>query len=437
MSNIYEILCELASNNSRNFKIDLLKQHSDNELLKRVCAMTLNPLLVFHIKKIPTTLHASNHEPTWTLEQALTALNDLSNRVVTGNAAIEHLRTTLQNVSLNDAEVIKRVILKDLRCGVSVATVAAVWPEFSKFKFPVMLATPFDQKLIDKLDYPVVVQQKEDGLRISTVVDSDEVMFFSRKGTIVDVPSDELKQAFVKLSQYFGFPVVFDGEMLVIGADGNFLRREAGNGIANKAIKGTMTSKEAANVRVVLWDVIPLLDHQAGIYSMPYETRLDVLKTSIISLQVSYPELANYISIVPTTIAESFDEIQQIFDDYIDRGSEGLIIKNRDSIWENTRSKNQIKMKAEEDIEAEVVDWMPGTGKNTGLMGALVCKSGDIEFNVGTGFTEQERKEFTADYIVGKIITVTYNQVITEKTSGRKSLFLPRFNCVRFDKDTI
>mgnify|MGYP001766740155 CR=1 FL=1 len=89
------------------------------------------------------------------------------------------------------------------------------------------------------------------------------------------------------------------------------------------------------------------------------------------------------------------------------------------------------------DDDAEVIKRIPGTGKNTGLMGALVCRSGDIEFNVGTGFTEQERKEFTADYIVGKIITVTYNQVITEKTSERKSLFLPRFNCIRFDKDTI
>ena len=434
---ILDILNQLNSNRSRNFKLQLLTEHQDNELLKKVIKLALDPFVVFYIKKVPA-YHSLPHAP-WKLDYAITLLDELTSRAVTGHEAINHLKYVLQNVTDDDAEVIKRIISKDLKCGVSTATVNAIWPELIP-DFPMLLSESFDQKLLTKMfdESPTLIcQTKCDGARFNAIVEDNKTILVARSGKLIEIDNETLYEAFNQLCAAYEQSVVFDGELLVLDANGQDLNRQTGNGLINKAIRGTLTANEAASIRAVVWDVIPLLDHQAGIYSMPYETRLDVLKTSIISLQVAYPELANYISIVPTTTAESFDEIQQIFDDYIDRGCEGLIIKKRDSIWENTRSKNQIKMKAEEDIEAEVIDWIPGTGKNTGLMGALVCRSGDIEFNVGTGFTEQERKEFTADYIVGKIITVTYNQVITEKTSERKSLFLPRFNCIRFDKDTI
>lgn len=158
---VFTVLSDLSSNNSRNFKLAYLSKYANNELVKRVFAMALDPMLVFYIKKIPVT--NSLDEPNLLLDEALTMLYDLSNRNVTGNAAIGHLKTILCNLSNDDAEVIKRVVKKDLRCGVSTATAAAIWPEFSSFTFPVMLASAFDQKLIDKLQYPVYVQQKMDG----------------------------------------------------------------------------------------------------------------------------------------------------------------------------------------------------------------------------------------------------------------------------------
>ena len=105
--------------------------------------------------------------------------------------------------------------------------------------------------------------------------------------------------------------------------------------------------------------------------------------------------------------------------------------------WENKRSQNIIKFKAVNDIDAKVVDWIAGTGKYTGLLGALVCKSGDITFNVGTGFSDAQRKLFTKDYILGKIIACKYNEIITDKRTNAKSLFLPVFDEVRFDKDEV
>lgn len=432
--NVFTILSDLASDNSRNFKIAYLKKYADNELVKRVFAMALDPLVVFHIKKIPTINSSGN---VWTLDQALTMLDGLSNRAVTGNAAIEHLRTILCNVSEDDGEVIKRVISKDLRCGVSIATAAVVWPEFSKFNFPVMLASAFDQKLIDKLEYSVFCQQKMDGTRFAAIVDGDNVSFFTRNGKFIDIPNNDLFNVYAKLGQYYGFPIVFDGELLVVDNNEQVLERKTSNGIINKAVKGTMSVQEAQNIRTVIWDAIPLIDFRYGRYNVAYQTRFDALQVALATLELSMINLHHYVSLVPTALVDSYEEIQQIFDEYIKKGYEGVIVKNRDMIWENKRSKSQIKLKAEEDLDALVVGWVPGTGKNEGLMGALVCRCDDIEFNLGTGFSEEERRQFTADYIVGKIVAVTYNQIISDKTTGIKSLFLPRFTCVRFDKDVV
>ena len=100
------------------------------------------------------------------------------------------------------------------------------------------------------------------------------------------------------------------------------------------------------------------------------------------------------------------------------------------------RTKSQIKFKGELDLVAKVIGWEEGTGRNSGRLGALVCEHNDIRFNVGTGFSDEKRVEYTEEYIVGKIISVKYNSVIKD-VNGNKSLFLPIFLEERLDKDTI
>ena len=62
-----------------------------------------------------------------------------------------------------------------------------------------------------------------------------------------------------------------------------------------------------------------------------------------------------------------------------------------------------------------------GIPKDT--LGAIICKSGDGQvFNVGTGFTDERRKELweARDILVGQFATVKYQHI----TSGNK---VPRF----------
>ena len=75
----------------------------------------------------------------------------------------------------------------------------------------------------------------------------------------------------------------------------------------------------------------------------------------------------------------------------------------------------------------------PGIGKYEGMIGALLCESEDgvIKVSVGSGLKDDDR---LTDVYTGKIISVKYNERITNK-AGEQSLFLPIFHQLREDKD--
>lgn len=176
--NINYIFETLSSNNSRNFKLEFLSDHKDTPLLKEVINLALNPFILFYIKKIPKYTKNQYHI---TLGAAISMLELLSNRQITGNSAIEHLANILSSVEPEDAKVIERIINKDLKCGVSVATVNSIWKNLIP-EYPIMLASKFDQKLIDRLTFPVICQEKADGARFNAVIENNQVTFYTRSG---------------------------------------------------------------------------------------------------------------------------------------------------------------------------------------------------------------------------------------------------------------
>ena len=108
------ILNSLAEDNSRLAKEAILKANQDNKLLKDVIKLALDPFTQFYIRKIPeyTAIPEKKQDP---LYKAILRLNLLSNRTLTGNAGIDHLRIVLSSVNAEDAKVIERIIAKDLK----------------------------------------------------------------------------------------------------------------------------------------------------------------------------------------------------------------------------------------------------------------------------------------------------------------------------------
>lgn len=414
----------LANTSSRLEKEQILKQNERNLLLQRVLFLALDPYTQFYIRKIPNyTNTTQNHtKGTMALEGALDNLNSIINRVVTGNAAINHLKIILESVTTDDAKVIERIIEKDLRCGVSDATVNKIWPGLIP-TYPVMLASGFDEKIMNKMTYPAYVQLKLDGMRFNAIVKNGAVEFRSRNGKQIDLLG-HLEKEFLELAG--STPTVFDGELVVLDANG-IMNRQKGNGVLNKAVKGTITDKEAGMVHATIWDIIPFTDFQKGRCVTPYEERFGVLQALDMPVRIS---------LIENIEVASEDEAHHIFEEYFQQGEEGIILKDINAPWEDKRVKHQVKFKGELECDLKCVDWQEGTGKNVGKLGALVLESDDgvVKVNVGSGFTDEQRDKYTREETVGKIVAVKYNARIQDKKTLQYSLFLPVFLELREDK---
>ena len=129
------------------------------------------------------------------------------------------------------------------------------------------------------------------------------------------------------------------------------------------------------------------------------------------------------------------EDAQALFEKYLAEGQEGIILKDLNGIWENKRSKTQIKFKGELECDLKIVGIEEGTGKYAGMLGAILLESSDgvIKVRAGSGFTDEQRKNLGQE-IVGKIAAIKYNMRIKNK-AGEESLFLPIVLEIRFDKD--
>ena len=421
--NLNAFFNELAGNPSRLFKTAKLQENADNQLLREVIRLALDPFTQFYIRKIPEyTPFNSENEPN-KLAFALDSLGDLSMRLVTGHAGINHLKGMLEALSPDDAKVIERIIKKDLKCGVSVATANDVWMGLIR-EYPVMLCSAFDQKLVDKIEFPAYAQLKEDGMRFNAIVRDGKCEFKSRNGKTLDLLGN-LEDEFVAMADFGDF--VFDGELLV-KTDGKVADRQTGNGILSKAVIGRISEEEAKLVTATVWDVIPYAFFTDGHCPVLYSTRFDRLKQCIEKTKPKHIEL------VPSLMVDSLDEAKAIFEQYLIDGKEGIILKTLNGEWEDKRSKNQIKFKGELECDLVVTGIELGTGKYQGMLGSLICASSDnvITVNVGSGLKDEQRESLGSDTI-GKVVAVKYNARIKNKDGG-ESLFLPIFVEIRDDK---
>lgn len=429
--NILNILNQISATSSRNEKEAILKANADNDLLKECFFLAYDPFTQFYIRKIPK--YTPNNYPIgenldWGTDQLVKML---ASREVTGNAAIEHLQYVLEAVSADNAQVIERIIAKDLKVGATGSTANKVWPKLIS-EYPVMLCSAFDQKLVDKINFPAYAQMKMDGMRFNAIVrhteNTSSVEYRSRNGKELHLLGN-LDDQFIILSK--GDDMVFDGELLVmLEGDMQFADRQTGNGILNKANKGTISEKEAKLIHASLWDMIPYDDFIAGKSNVPYKYRWrtvqDLVKTlpvgkrihTVYSVEVYTKEIAN-----------------EVFAQLYAEGHEGIILKDMNGYWEDKRSKTQIKYKGELECDLKIVGIQPGQGKYEGMIGAIQCESSDglIKVSVGSGFTDNQRKTL-GDEIIGKITAVKYNARIVNR-DGEHSLFLPVLIEIRDDKD--
>jgi len=427
---ILQIIERVAATSSKNEKVAILSAEKDNQLLKDVLVACYDPTINYWIKKIPDT---DNLIACDKLPAALKSLELITTRKVTGHAAIKQLELILSSLDGDDGEIIRRIVLRDMRAGFSASTINKVWKNLIKESPYCRCSLPKELKGKNTLDHwpwgqGVPVQLKADGMfiKVNNYTNGD-VVISSRNGSLFD--NERFQPLFIgELRKYIPIEHQTHGEVVVYQA-GKLLPREVGNGIMNSVLKGGEFPTGAYPLYLV-WDMIPIVCAvPGGKCHEPYHDRFTKVCDAL-------NNKSGYIKIIETRIVNSLEQAMTFYSQCLAEGLEGAVLKHPMMIWEDTTSRGQVKLKLEFQVELEVVGKVEGKGKFVGMLGALECKSscGKLVVNV-PGFTDKQRKEFwdSDEFIkVGDVIQVKANNVTQD--NGLYSLFLPGFQEIRLDK---
>jgi DNA ligase-1 len=184
-----------------------------------------------------------------------------------------------------------------------------------------------------------------------------------------------------------------------------------------------------------VFDILPLTDFVAGVSTLSQRRRLSWLEPVRETL-----EATNCLRIMPgmdvdLNTAEGQDVMHRFAEAAVAQGYEGIMIKDLEAHYECKRTSSWLKWKPIITVDLEIVGFEPGTGRNAGRLGAIICEGDDndrrIRVNVGTGFDDAVRDQYWAnrDQLLGHLVEVQADAV-TQNQDGTYSLRFPRF--VRF-----
>jgi DNA ligase-1 len=414
-----QLVGELNATNSKTEKVFILKRYPQCQKLLR---WVYDPLIMFHVtsdvvRAQGEDLSAGNcHDTIYSLLEALTK------RVVTGQAALNAVRTFVADCPEYD-DLIYTIVDKNLECRIDVSSVNKAFPDLIP-TFDVALAHKYADHA-HKVDFRTqkwYASHKLDGCRAICVVRDGAASFWSRTGhefeslktlrTEVEIVAKELK-----LSNF-----VLDGEVCIM-QDG----KEDFKSIVSQVKR---KNYDVTNAHYMLFDIVGLEAFEKKESKALLSKRLPLLqKFAGRSKRISVLEQ------VPVIDESHFTELVALASRM---GWEGLILR-KDAPYEGKRTSNMLKVKQFHDAEYKVVRVECGPfriiDKGTRLEKTIETVTNVIinhkgsEVSVGSGFDLAERQHYFAhkDELLGATITVQY----FEETTDAKGAVRLRFPTVK------
>lgn len=254
---------------------------------------------------------------------------------------------------------------------------------------------------LNKLQFPIYASTKLDGVR--AIVDNGVV--YSRTGK--PIPNKEVQKRF---SSYHGL----DGE-LIVGSPTN-------KNVYKNTVSGVMTKESIPNVIYHIFDIWNNKDNYYSRYK-------ELFKYNNIP----------YINIVNQHLITNMKELEKYELKVLNLGYEGVMIRKPDTLYKNGRSTVKsgelLKLKRFNDSEGiikcclplmhnnneAIIDELGYTSRSTcknnmiaeEMLGSFIIEdlnNPNIIFNIGSGFTKQERIDYwnNKNNLIGKIIVYKY-----------------------------
>lgn len=274
-----------------------------------------------------------------------------------------------------------------------------------------MLACADVPCLETQVKYPCFIQAKLDGIRCIAI----NGQAYSRKMKLI--PNQFIQKVFAELNLHG-----FDGELMV-------------HGDFNKVQSAVMSEDGEPDFYYVVYDMWN--------NELPYLNRIEDIEENL-------PK-SKYLQVIQTEQVINFKAAENWLEEFIYLGYEGAMLRSFTSPYKQGRSTFKegylLKLKKFLDDEAIVIGfeerlhntneqerdergYAKRSSKKEGMVGAntlgsLIVKWNDIEFGVGSGFNDAQRKEIweNKEEYLGKLVTFKYQEVHQKTGTPRFPVF--------------
>lgn len=414
MLEVLHILKELRKTNSLNEKLFILNHNKDNQILRQLLKYTYDHITYTYGISAWNMLEfecdsVTDKEPKEVLDM-------LSERKVTGHAALKLAKQLYNTLNPEYKEMFCQVLDRDLKIGVVEKSLNKVWKDLIP-KPNYCRCGVYSEK--NKIQYPAFIQLKCDGTYREAYNDGEKVTFRTRSGEIYENPV--LSEIMKELPKGY-----YLGEFTIGRADEPDMNRSEANGLINS------DNPPYDKIHFTIWDFLEEEDYSLK-RNMPYSTRFNCLEINLNQLN---NELVN---LVPCKIINSAKEALESVSEWMTLGLEGGVLKDFDTAFKNGTSNQQLKIKLKVDADLRCVGLIDGNDgtKYEGMKKVIAFASDDGKIKGQcSGMTDAMISEVTHnhDKYINKIVTVQFNDLTKAQGNDYYALSHPRFVEWRDDK---
>ena len=412
---------EILQSNSRKYKQEILRKYKDDEVVKRYLQIAFDPYKVYGIstKKLSKAVVCTDQLRTYsnTVFDLFDHLEEYNTGTTEQILYCQYLLDYVASQSSERANLLASLICKDLSIGCDAKTINKEIPGLIP-TFNVQLANKYFDKPEKLIGKRFAITTKLDGFRLIAIKDeAGHISFYSRVGKRIE--------GLVEIEEEFNsaFPAgcVFDGELTI----SNYFELESKEAYkaASKIIsqKGE-TPKTGLTYRV--FDAMYIDEWREQNCAHTYDERRNLLKGLFGYAAAPIP----HIDLLPVLYkGDDVSKVQELLDQVVAAGGEGVIINLLDSPYRFTRCWDIMKVKKFQSLDLEVIGVEEGSGRLAGTLGAILVRyKGGNTVRVGSGFSDEERALYWADpsLILHKVCEIKYFES-TKNATGEESLRFP------------
>lgn len=166
------------------------------------------------------------------------------------------------------------------------------------------------------------------------------------------------------------------------------------------------------------WRQVRYMIFELPDFSGSFSQRVEQMRVVTAQAQLAW------LQAVPQFQVANAAQLMARYHEVIATGGEGLMLHRADALYHTGRSDDLLKLKPAEDAEAVIIGYLPGKGRNKGMVGALLVENAEGKrFRIGSGLNDSVRRHPPA---VGTTITYRYQEL-----SARGIPRFPRYWRVR------